>query len=127
MTNKLSDWDIQYKKGQIGENLLKSIMETIEVKTDYKWKDTKNIYVETSCFYKKTKKFEPSGLSVSKAKYYSFVLPNNNNEMLVISVPKNVLERAINKYGKKIECNWSENMSKGYLIKLSHIIMEMLE
>ena len=126
MTHKLSDWDIQYEKGLVGENLVKDIMETIEVKTDYRWKDTKNIYIETLCYSKMTEKYEPSGLSVSKAKYYTFVLPNSKEEMLVISVPSDLLKIVVEKYGKTIECNWSPNRSKGYLIRLSDIIVFML-
>lgn len=126
MTHKLSDWDIQYEKGMVGENLVKEIMETIEVKTDYRWQDTKNIYIETSCYSKMTEQYEPSGLSISKAKYYTFVLPNARDEMLVISVPSDLLKLIVKEHGKTIECNWSPNRSKGYLIRLSDIIVFML-
>ena len=48
-----SDWDIDLRDGQAGESKLADLlrMETIEVKTDRRWKDTGNLFIEESCFY----------------------------------------------------------------------------
>lgn len=119
--SKLSDWDIDFRRGEVGENLLRDVVETSEVKTDYRWNETYNVYVEYACYYRKEKEFRPSGISVSKAKYYSFVLPKNNQEPLIFSVPTETLKKALKKYGKKTECIISDNPSKGILISIGDI------
>lgn len=121
---KLSDWDIDFRRGEVGENLVKDVVETAEVKTDYRWQETYNVYIEYSCYYKTSGKFENSGIAVTKAKYWSLVLPMKDKDPIIFSVPTDVLKRALKKYGKKTECIISENRSKGLLIKLNDILKE---
>jgi len=53
MTTSKSDWDIDLRYGQDGEEYVRRLltMETVEVKRDRRWKETGNIYIETSCYY----------------------------------------------------------------------------
>lgn len=116
---KNSDWDIDLRDGQAGESKLANLlrMETIEVKTDRRWKDTGNLYIEESCFYQGSGQWEPSGLSVSKATHWAFVIENN-----VIIVPREHLINVVEDYGKPVENKQPPNQSKGYLITPMQLI-----
>lgn len=119
---KRSDWDIDFSRGQWGESVLQDVILTTEVKTDYGWIKTGNLYIETECYYLTHDEFRPSGLSISKASYYSFVLPKKDEQPLVISVPTDLLKEVVKTKGRKIACTWSDNPSKGYLIKVSDLM-----
>jgi len=52
---KLSDFDLDLAVGQEGEALVEQLLTggtTVEVKTDLKWKDTGNLYIE---YYSRSK------------------------------------------------------------------------
>lgn len=125
--SKLSDWDIDFQRGVYGENLVKDLVETVEVKTDYRWQETGNVYIEYSCFYKTSQQFENSGIAVTKAKYWALVLPNKQAEPLIILVHTEHLKEALKKYGRRTECIISQNKSKGLLIKIEDILKHIKE
>jgi hypothetical protein len=114
-----SDWDIDLRDGQAGESKLADLlrMETIEVKTDRRWKDTGNLFIEESCFYQGSGQWEPSGLSVSKATHWAFIIEGN-----VIIVPKEHLMNVVMDYGRLIENKQPPNQSKGHLITPEQLI-----
>jgi hypothetical protein len=98
-----------------GENLVDTLLtggKTIEVKTDFKWINTGNLYVETECWYMSTNSWQPSGLSVTKAEYWAFVLADS-----VLMVPTKLLRLAVEIEGYPISCQIPPNQSRGYLIK----------
>lgn len=119
-----SDFDIDLKYGQQGEATVANILtiETVEVKRDKRWKDTGNLFIETDCWYNSSQSWQKSGLSVSKATHYAFVLEN-----MVLIVTTEDLKQVVNRSGRAIECKIEPNPSKGYLIKVSHIIEHQLE
>lgn len=123
MTMKNSDFDIDLRFGKEGEDTVANLLsiETVEVKRDKRWKETGNLYIETDCWYNASQSWKPSGLSVSKATHYAFVL-----EGMVVIIPKEDLETITYEKGRPIECKIEPNPSKGYLIKLSHIIEHQL-
>ena len=123
MTTKNSDFDIDLRFGKEGENTVANLLsiETVEVKRDKRWKETGNLYIETDCWYNASQSWKPSGLSVSKATHYAFVL-----EGMVVIIPTEDLETITYEKGRPIECKIEPNPSKGYLIKLSHIIEHQL-
>ena len=116
---QFSDFDLDLKFGVEGENTVSKILsiETVEVKRDARWKETGNLYIETECWYNSFQAWRPSGLSVSKATHYAFVL-----EGMVVIVPTSDLVQITNTKGRPIECKIEPNPSKGYLIKLSDIV-----
>jgi hypothetical protein len=117
---KFSDFDLDFATGQNGEELVKELLtggKTVEVKTDIKWKNTGNLYIETICWYNASSEWLPSGLSVTKADYWGFVL-----EGTVLLVQTEYLRIAVAQYGYPINCNIPPNPSKGYLIKPEHIL-----
>jgi len=118
MTNP--NWDLDYSNGVEGEQLVNDLLaggKTVEVKRDRRWAQTGNIYIELSCFYQSSKKWEPSGLLVSKADYWAFVL-----NTMVLLIPGEKLIKACRDYGRPAECNIEPNPSKGCLITVADLI-----
>ena len=123
--SKLSDFDLDYSFGLEGENLVNELLtggKTVEVKRDRKWWDIGNIFIEVQCWYNASKSWEDSGLTVSKADYWAFVLESG-----VIIVPINHVKYAVKVFGKRIECTIEPNNSRGYLITAKDLIKAMKE
>jgi hypothetical protein len=120
---KFSDFDLDFQKGKAGENLVEGAIvalcagSTVEVKTDLKWQKTGNLYVETECFYQTSQQWELSGLSVTKATHWAFVLNG-----LIIILPTDDLRKVVEVEGTPIDCKIEPNPSRGFLIKPEHIL-----
>ena len=110
---KDSNWDLDLRDGQAGESMVADLLslDTVEVKTDRRWWETGNVYIETECWYQSSQSWEPSGLRVSKATHWSFVL-----EDTVLIVPTARLKEVVWQAGRPITCNIPPNPSRGYLI-----------
>jgi len=122
---KLSDFDLDYSYGLQGENLVDQLLngaKTVEVKRDRRWWDTGNIYIEVSCWYNTSQSWEDSGLSVTEAKYWAFVLESG-----VILEPTNHVKYAVKVFGRAITCDIEPNRSRGYLIKAEDLLTAMKE
>ena len=76
-------FDIDVKRGELGENLLKDILEgKVEVKTDYRAKETGNYYVE---YMQYNKNYEAwSGLYVTQAKWWAWVCPTSHKVTIIL-------------------------------------------
>lgn len=125
MEIKNSSFDLDFSYGKGGENLVEQLLtygKTVEVKRDRKWWSTNNVYIEVECWYLSSQSWEPSGLSVSKADYWAFVL-----EKGVVMVPKDHLEYAVKKFGREITCEIPPNRSKGFLITVEDLLTAMRE
>ena len=125
MAKAFSDFDLDLEFGQEGENFVKELLtdgSTIEVKRDRKWKQTGNVYIETECFFTANEKWHLSGLSVTKAKYWAFVLEDAS-----LIVPIDALRYAIKEFGTETRCNIPPNLSKGYLITVPQILKSIKE
>ena len=123
--SKLSDFDLDLSVGHEGEALVNELLtggKTIEVKTDLKWKNTGNLYIETVCWSHNNEEWYPSGLSATKAEYWAFVL-----EGATFIVPIAALRHAVTLWGHPITCNIEPNPSKGYLIKPELILQAIKE
>lgn len=124
MTN-LSSFDLDLSYGQEGETLVQDLLtqgKRVEVKRDRKWKDTGNVYVETECYFMKLKDWAPSGLSVTEAEYWAFVLEDS-----VFMVPTDVLRYAIKEFGLEITCDIPPNKSRGYLLTVRELLKSVKE
>lgn len=120
-----SDFDLDYGYGLQGENLVDALLRganTVEVKRDRRWWDTGNIFIETECYFQTSQSWEQSGLSVTKAEYWAFVLESG-----VILVPTNHVKYAVKIFGRAITCDIEPNKSKGYLIKAEDLLTAMKE
>jgi hypothetical protein len=118
---KLSNWDLDYRFGREGElyvnYLLTAPIETVEVKRDRRWKDTGNLYIETECWSDVLKCWYASGIMITKASHWSFVLVDS-----VLTVPTERVRLAIAKYGLKREMNRPEYSTKGYTITVAELL-----
>ena len=117
---KQSGWDLDFATGLAGEKLVHDLLSgnmKVEVKRDMRWAETGNLYIETYCWYNNEQLYMPSGLSVTEADYWAFVL----NESVFI-VPTKRLQDAVISYGRYVECNIQPNPSKGFLISVRDLI-----
>lgn len=115
------DLDLQY--GQSGEVFVEDLVRDtlhgkIEVKTDRRWQDTGNLFIETECWSIRQQCFTPSGINTSESDFYAFVLPVGERTPMVAYFPTKLVKLVVEELGRPIEQNWSENPSKGYLITL---------
>ena len=118
-----SDFDLDFSYGYSGEQLVEELLtqgKTVEVKRDRRWKDTNNLYIEIKCQYNKTQSWELSGLSVTKAEYWAFVLESG-----VLIIPTSDVKHSIMTYGRPITCEIEPNRSSGYLITVDNLLNSM--
>lgn len=116
---KDSNWDLDLRDGLAGESKVADLLslDTVEVKTDRRWWETGNIYIETECWYQSTQEWKPSGIRVSLATHWAYVL-----EDTVLIVPLERLKEMIWTVGRPINCNIPPNPSRGYLVTVSALI-----
>lgn len=115
-----SSFDLDFSYGRKGEQLVEELLtdgKKVEVKRDRKWHLTGNVYIETECFFTKDNKWAASGLAVTEAEYWAFVLKKT-----VLMLPTSVLWYAVNNFGRDITCEIPPNISKGYLVKVVDLI-----
>jgi len=114
-----SDWDIDFRYGQHGEQMVKDLLtiETVEVKRDRRWKETGNLFIETECFYVNDGVAKRSGILTSKASHWAFVL-----EDITLIVSREDLFYTLMKHGRKTKCNIEPNVSTGYLITVAQLL-----
>lgn len=125
MEIKNSSFDLDFTYGREGENLVEQLLtggKTVEVKRDRKWWSTNNVYIEVECWYLSSQSWEPSGLSVTKADYWAFVL-----EKGVVMIPTDHLHYAVKNFGRQITCEIPPNRSKGFLITVEDLLTAMRE
>lgn len=124
--NKLKDsnWDLDLRAGELGESRVADLLslDTVEVKTDRRWKETGNIYIETECYYVADNSWKPSGLRVSKATHWAFMLEDS-----VLIVPLHRLVEMVWEVGRPITCNIPPNPSRGYLITPGQLLIYIKE
>jgi hypothetical protein len=120
---KNSSFDLDFGFGRKGEKLVEELLtegRTVEVKRDRKWWVTNNLYIETECWFLKSQSWEPSGIMVTEADYWAFVL-----EKGVLMVPTSHVKHAIREFGREITCDIPPNKSKGFLITVDDLLMAM--
>lgn len=118
--SSLSSFDLDFSFGKAGEQLVSDLLtegKRIEVKRDRKWNITGNVYIETDCFFTKSNAWAPSGLSITEAEYWAFVLHHT-----VLMLPTTTLWEAVRKFGRDITCEIPPNLSRGYLVKVVDLI-----
>ena len=116
---KDSNWDLDLRAGLTGESKVADLLslDTVEVKTDRRWHETGNVYIETECWYVNENAWKPSGIRVSQATHWAFVL-----EDMVLILELWRLKEAVWETGRPITCNIPPNPSRGYLIKPSELV-----
>jgi hypothetical protein len=119
----LSSFDLDFRYGYAGEQLVEELLtngKTVEVKRDRRWHETGNLYIEVECWYNNTQSWQASGIAVTEADYWAFVL-----EESVLMIPTLNVIQAINKYGREINCEIPPNKSRGFLITVNDLLAVM--
>lgn len=115
----VSSWDLDFRDGLTGESKIADLLsiDTVEVKTDRRWHQTNNIYIETECYYQNSQDWRPSGMKVSQATHWAFVLEDS-----ILLIPLHRLREAVYTVGKPITCDIPPNPSKGYLVTPAQLL-----
>lgn len=119
----LSSFDLDFRYGYAGEQLVEELLtngKTVEVKRDRRWHETGNLYIEVECWYNSTQSWQASGIAVTEADYWAFVL-----EESVLMIPTINVIQAINQYGRQITCEIPPNKSRGFLITVNDLLAVM--
>jgi len=119
----LSSFDLDFRYGYAGEQLVEELLtngKTVEVKRDRRWHETGNLYIEVECWYNSTQSWQASGIAVTEADYWAFVL-----EESVLMIPTINVIQAINTYGREINCEIPPNKSRGFLITVNDLLAVM--
>ena len=119
----LSSFDLDFRYGYAGEQLVEELLtngKTVEVKRDRKWHETGNLYIEVECWYNSTQSWQASGIAVTEADYWAFVL-----EESVLMIPTINVIQAINQHGREINCEIPPNKSRGFLITVNDLLAVM--
>ena len=113
------------EKGKLGEDLVNKLLNkeiTFEVKTDFMCKDTGNVFVE----YKSRGK--DSGIKISTAIYWVFVLPYNETDFPNLQfIPLVKLKKLIKTKKYKIVNGGDALTSKGYLIPKEDLLTLIIQ
>lgn len=125
MTGYQPDFDVDYRRGQVGEKLVGTFLEgvagsTIEVKTDYRAFMTGNLYIETEQEIRG--QWKPSGLSISKATFYAFAGPSGDG---FLTIPTPELKRVVTETGRPVHMAKKSETSrdtKGFLIRVEDVV-----
>jgi hypothetical protein len=117
---KNSDFDLDLKSGQVGETSVASLLsiDTVEVKRDFKWFDTGNLYIEFSCYNITQGKYVPSGIEITKASHWAFVL----GDTVVLTLTDHIKNIIKNNNPRQVSNPMPPNPSKGYLIRITDIL-----
>ncbi len=118
--NDDNKFDIDLSKAQIREKELRDILgkAKVEVKTDSIWKGSKNLAVEFRC------RGKPSGISVSEAEYYAFILDANTYTEGIIIIPIEKLLYLARKFYRlgKVKNGGDDNASEMVLIPIVEFV-----
>ena len=123
------DFDIDFKRGMVGENLVGTFLQaleggTIEVKTDYRIGETGNVYVETWQYRKPDESdIKQSGINTTKADYWVFASPSGEG---FICIATTALKKALRDHEtREVRQPYSSqatNASKGRLLPVQTLL-----
>lgn len=129
--NYQPQFDIDYRRGMIGENLVGSFLEqlpggTIEVKTDYHAWRTGNLYIETHQRLA-SDEWVKSGINLSEADFYCFAGPR---AVGFITIRKPILVNLVRERSVPVRMDKKSATSRatmGYLVKVADVVALLLE
>ena len=129
---KEPNFDIDFARGKIGENLVNTFLadlagKTIEVKTDYRVTETGNVYVETWQYKKEDASDKvQSGINITKADYYCFASPDASGFIMIKTDDlKEVIRESNPREVRQSRINAKTNASIGRLVKISDIMKKI--
>lgn len=119
------DFDLDFKRGMVGENLVGTFLQaleggTIEVKTDYRIAETGNVYVETWQYRLPDESdIKQSGINTTEADFWVFASPSGEG---FICISTEALKNAIRDHEprevRQPLSSQATNASKGRLLPI---------
>lgn len=111
--NTGSKFDLDLFCGQVAENELETLLQTVEVKTDSKAAQTGNLAVEYFC------RGRPSGIETTKAKHWAFILNGAHKKEIIIIIETDRLKRLVR--GCRSVSGGDNNVARMYLLPISDV------
>lgn len=118
------EWDFTFQRGEVGEVLAESLLKgesvgSVEVKTDGRWQDTGNVYVEYECQHDSV--WKRSGIATTTASHWAFVLEGTGTVVFVeTEVLKAIARDELKRSGPKMQPHGS-HPTKGVAVPLSSV------
>lgn len=111
-----NDFKYDLKVGQLTEKWLGELLsgKTVEVKRDFKASQTGKVFVEFFC------RGKPSGISITEADYWAFVIDGG----YVVILPTSALKEIVKYHREKgwVMSGGDRNVSQGALVKVERLI-----
>jgi hypothetical protein len=122
-------FDVDFTRGRVGEELVETFLadlqgKKIEVKTDYRIRETGNVYIETWQYSKDdaSDRYQ-SGINVSEAEYYCFGSPNEGGFIMVkTSVLKEFISNTQPREARQPIASKETKASIGRLVPLADLL-----
>lgn len=120
-------FDLTYQLGLHAERIVDVFFTgdvvNIEVKRDMRWLDTGNVFIETHCFYRESGKYEESGILVTSATHWVFVMG-----LAKLTIPADVILTLIKRpESKRVHNNNGSNPSWGNLLNVASTLKYLQE
>lgn len=119
------NFDRDYKNGRQGELLVDGLIKALEsgdcrIEVKKKSYIDAKFYVETECFSKKTRIYQPSGINNTASEFWAFVIADTE---IVVFIPTAVLKRFVFHPSSETKAeNNGSNPTRGKLINLPAIL-----
>lgn len=131
MSNYQPDFDHDFRRGQVGENLVNTFLaelqgKTIETKTDSRAWETGNLYLETWQYRGDESQRYQSGINISKADYWCFASDKGNGFIMITAEAlKEVIRETNPPETRQPIWNEATMASIGRLVKVSDIVKKI--
>lgn len=133
MTGYNPNFDVDFSRGLVGEELVKNLPEaikdgTIEVKTDYRAQDTGNFYVETWQYGREDESDKKqSGINVTTASSWAFVIPQSDSMFIIKTEElKSLMRDRSYRETRQPRINAHTNASIGRLVPVADVALKMV-
>lgn len=131
MSSYQPDFDHDFRRGQVGENLVNTFLadlqgKTIETKTDSRAWETGNLYLETWQYRGDESQRYQSGINISKADYWCFASEKGNGFIMITAEAlKEVIRETNPPETRQPIWNEATMASIGRLVKVSDIVKKI--
>lgn len=131
MSSYQPDFDHDFRRGQVGENLVNTFLaelqgKTIETKTDSRAWETGNLYLETWQYRGDDSQRYQSGINISKADYWCFASDKGNGFIMITAEAlKEVIKETNPPETRQPIWNEATMASIGRLVKVSDIVKKI--
>lgn len=127
MTTANRSWDAASRVGGLGEALMRRIQSSsAECKVDQFATTTGQVFIEGESWSRRTKRYEPSGLTTSLADFFFLIIGGRPEDSvpgaLTIVVSREELRRLCSGLELVDANKGGENPTRGYLLPVAHLL-----